>query len=85
MRRALESVYQIISSLSHSSGQGYFDAFVSEIANAVGADFVLVSGKDQAGLMRWSPPPCERYADRVFFFQERPSWKTLRLLVLISV
>ena len=50
MRRALESVYQIISSLSHSSGQGYFDAFVSEIANAVGADFVLVSGKDQAGL-----------------------------------
>ena len=50
MRRALESVYQIISSLSHSSGQGYFDTFVSEIANAVGADFVLVSGKDQAGL-----------------------------------
>jgi hypothetical protein len=49
MRRALESVYQIISSLSHSSGQGYFDTFVSEIANAVGADFVLVSGKDQAG------------------------------------
>ena len=45
MRRALESVYQIISSLSHSSGQGYFDAFVSEIANAVGADFVLVSGQ----------------------------------------
>ncbi len=50
MRRALESVYQIISSLSHSSGQGYFDTFVSEIANAVGADFVLISGKDQAGL-----------------------------------
>ena len=45
MRRALESVYQIISSLSHSSGQGYFDTFVSEIANAVGADFVLVSGQ----------------------------------------
>src|SRR5471032_3013123 len=20
------------------------------------------------GLIRWSPPPCERYADRVFFF-----------------
>ena len=51
MRRALESVYQIISSLSHSSGQGYFDTFVSEIANAVGADFVLVSGKDQAAML----------------------------------
>lgn len=50
MRRALESVYQIISSLSHSSGQGYFDTFVSEIAAAVGADFVLISGRDQAGL-----------------------------------
>lgn len=21
------------------------------------------------GLMRWSPPPCERYADRVFYFR----------------
>jgi len=50
MRRALESVYQIISSLSHASGRGYFDTFVSEIANVLGADFVLVSGKDQAGL-----------------------------------
>ncbi|MFA7260580.1 MAG: hypothetical protein WC013_13850, partial [Aeromonas bestiarum] len=50
MRRALESVYQIISSLSHSSGQGYFDTFVSEIAAAVRADFVLISGRDQAGL-----------------------------------
>ncbi|ONG07114.1 diguanylate phosphodiesterase [Aeromonas hydrophila] len=50
MRRALESVYQIISSLSHSSGQGYFDTFVSEIAAAVGADFVLISSRDQAGL-----------------------------------
>ncbi|WP_438833797.1 sensor domain-containing phosphodiesterase [Aeromonas oralensis] len=50
MRRALESVYQIISSLSHSSGQGYFDTFVSEIAAAVGADFVLISARDQTGL-----------------------------------
>ncbi|MDM5064723.1 EAL domain-containing protein [Aeromonas salmonicida] len=50
MRRALESVYQIISNLSHSSGQGYFDTFVSEIAAAIGADFVLISGRDQAGL-----------------------------------
>ena len=45
MRRALESVYQIISSLSHSSGQGYFDTFVSEIANAVGAAIAQVSGE----------------------------------------
>ncbi len=50
MRRALESVYQIISSLSHLSGKGYFDTFVSEIAKAVGADLVLISGQDQTGL-----------------------------------
>lgn len=50
MRRALESVYQIISSLSHLSGKGYFDTFVSEIANAVGADLVLISGQDPSGL-----------------------------------
>ncbi|XEI32822.1 EAL domain-containing protein [Aeromonas veronii] len=42
MRRALDSVYQIISSLAHSSGQGYFDTFVSEIAAAVMADVVLI-------------------------------------------
>ncbi|MCH7372600.1 GGDEF domain-containing phosphodiesterase [Aeromonas sp. MR16] len=50
MRRALESVYQIISSLSHLSGKGYFDTFVSEIAKAVEADLVLVSGGDHSGL-----------------------------------
>ncbi len=43
MRRALDSVYQIISSLAHSSGRGYFDTFVSEIAAAVMADVVLIS------------------------------------------
>ena len=49
MRRALDSVYQIISSLAHSSGQGYFDTFVSEIAAAVMADVVLVvSGESNA-------------------------------------
>ena len=43
MRRALDSVYQIISSLAHSSGQGYFDTFVSEIAAVVMADVVLIT------------------------------------------
>lgn len=43
MRRALDSVYQIISSLAHSSGRGYFDTFVSEIAAVVMADVVLIS------------------------------------------
>src|SRR5688572_7940895 len=26
------------------------------------------NGPEKARLIRWSPPPCERYADRVFFF-----------------
>ena len=46
MRRALDSVYQIISSLAHSSGQGYFDTFVSEIAAAVMADVVLIASRE---------------------------------------
>lgn len=43
MRRALDSVYQIISSLAHSSGREYFDTFVSEIASALMADVVLIA------------------------------------------
>ncbi len=43
MRRALDSVYQIISSLAHSSGREYFDTFVSEIASALMADAVLIA------------------------------------------
>ncbi len=46
MRRALDSVCQIISSLAHSSGQGYFDTFVSEIAAAVMADVVLIASRE---------------------------------------
>ncbi|MGL5326380.1 MAG: putative bifunctional diguanylate cyclase/phosphodiesterase, partial [Aeromonas sp.] len=46
MRRALDSVYQIISSLAHSSGQGYFDTYVSEIAAAVMADVVLIASRE---------------------------------------
>lgn len=46
MRRALDSVYQIISSLARSSGQGYFDIFASEIAAATMADVVLIASKE---------------------------------------
>lgn len=46
MRRALTSVYRIMSNLSHASGLGYFDSFVTELAAAVEADVVLVAGRD---------------------------------------
>ena len=50
MRRAFESVYHIVSSLSHLSGKGFFETFVREIATAVEADLALISGRDHAGL-----------------------------------
>ncbi|PJG60279.1 putative bifunctional diguanylate cyclase/phosphodiesterase [Aeromonas cavernicola] len=43
MRRAFDSILQIVSHMAHTSGQGYLNAFVSEIATAVGADYVLIS------------------------------------------
>lgn len=43
MRRALDSIYQIISGLAHSSGQEYFDTFVSEVASATMADVALIA------------------------------------------
>ena len=75
MRRALESVYQIISSLSHSSGQGYFDTFVSEIAAAVGADFVLISGRIKRGsLSRYTPPTPRLSTSPTSAFRSAPPW-----------
>jgi diguanylate cyclase (GGDEF)-like protein/PAS domain S-box-containing protein len=50
MRRALTSVYRIMSNLSHTSGLGYFDSFVTELAAATQADVVLVAGRDSSGL-----------------------------------
>ncbi|ELR4716120.1 ATP-binding cassette domain-containing protein [Salmonella enterica subsp. enterica serovar Java] len=82
-QRTLESIRDLGTNvISIYPGHDFFDDSNSSPRPLVPADAAALA---KQGLMRWSPPLCERYAGRVFFFQERPSWKTLRLLVSISV